>query len=108
MPLTRYDKMSSTTVVTQNRVPSPPALECNKCGSTWFSIKSFAQYQAEFVVSLGMQPALLPDSPVCHILECVCGELYEVKASRLANNEMNKKYDAFLDVVEKRNSTSEE
>lgn len=103
MTLTRHEKMGQQETHHPHRIPSPPAMKCSKCGSTWFSVKTFAQYQADFVVTLGMEPALLPDSPVCHILECVCGEKYEIKASRLANNDMNKKYDQFLDTVEGKN-----
>jgi hypothetical protein len=100
MPLTRYEQMENTSNVAQRKNVGPPALKCNKCGSTWFSIKTFAQYQADFVVTLGMEPPMIYDSPICNILQCVCGELFEVRANRLANNELNKKYDDFLDTVE--------
>ena len=103
MPVTRYENMDRNDNFTSGRggkKPLPPCLKCNKCGSTWFSIEKYSEFQADFTVSLGMTPPTMPDSPECSILRCVCGELYEINANRLANNNLNKKYDDFLDCVD--------
>jgi len=98
--ITRYEDMEKQMIAAQKQ-DIPPAIKCRKCGSTYLKIETYAQYQANFTVTLGMEPPVVPDTPICHILKCVCGELYEVKANRLANNRLNKMYDGFLDIVEK-------
>ncbi len=70
--------------------------QCPKCGMSWLELIKLRQFNKDFQVILGQEPASATQD-VFFVLRCVkCGELIEPNVNDLAN----KKYGRFLDEIE--------
>lgn len=74
---------------------------CSKCGCVWLEKIQVHQYPKVHNIVLGQQPPTKTD--LCFwLFKCVkCGELYEPSVQIASASPARKKYDAFLDHMEK-------
>jgi hypothetical protein len=77
-------------------------VKCPKCKNTWFEQIKAMQLKVDHNVVIGQEVPVNPNSNVPFVLlRCVkCGELTEPRLFRNTFDQLNKKYDEFLDSLE--------
>jgi len=99
--MSTFTEMEEQRLLEIRRASEQEHMVCPKCGSAYFSVRIFGKYRGEFPVWPGDPPMPVSNAMSFHVLECLCGELFEVKSTRINTGSVEKDYDKFLDQVEK-------
>jgi DNA-directed RNA polymerase subunit RPC12/RpoP len=98
MRSSEFDQMNQ--VGPDGEIQAANVAKCPHCGMSWLELVKMRQFNRDFQVILGQEPAQAgPD--VFYILRCVkCGELIEPNVMLSSQDLRRKAYDRFLDEVE--------
>ena len=99
--MSSFTEMDQLRIAQEKKATEQEQMSCPKCGSEYLMLREFKKYRKDFPVAPGDPAIPLTSSPAFYVLECPCGEIFEVKSIRVNVGALEKEYDKFLDQIEK-------